>query len=83
MTRNVCLFFILYKDAICWFSSDHLTVLLGNIKTIKDNKLTIQFTLNNNIRTYSSSPKFSLPMLTNEIIVPIIISEVINCVKLY
>ncbi|KAL4120652.1 hypothetical protein QTP88_013303 [Uroleucon formosanum] len=63
-------------DAVCWFSSDHLTVLLGNVKTIKDNKLQIQFSLNNNIRSYRSWPNLSTAMLNIEITVPIIPSEV-------
>ncbi|XP_029343154.1 uncharacterized protein LOC100569014 isoform X2 [Acyrthosiphon pisum] len=63
-------------DAVCWFSSDHLTVLLGNVKTIKDNKLHIQFSSNNNIRSYRSWPNLSTAMLNIEITVPIIPSEV-------
>ncbi|XP_022176658.1 uncharacterized protein LOC111038034 isoform X2 [Myzus persicae] len=63
-------------DAVCWFSSDHLTVLLGNVKTIKENRLHIQFSSNNNIRSYRSWPNLSSPMQNIEIIVPIIPSEV-------
>lgn len=69
--------FFLYIDAVCWFSTDHLTVLVGNVKTIKDNKFTIQFSSNSNIRTYRSWTKLSSSMLNKEIIVPIIPSEVI------
>lgn len=65
-------------DAVCWFSSDHLTVLLGNVKTIKENKLHIQFSSNNNIRSYRSWPNLSTAMLNIEMTVPIIPSEVIN-----
>lgn len=65
-------------DAVCWFSSDHLTVLLGNIKTIKDSKFTIQFSSSNNIRASRSWSKLSSPMLNNEIVVPVMPSEVIN-----
>lgn len=69
-------------DAVCWFSSDHLTVLLGNIKSVKDNKFTIQFSSSNNIRTYRSWPKLSSSMLSNEIIIPIVPSEVINTIQI-
>lgn len=71
-----CICFI-YLGAVCWFSTVYLTVLLGNIKTIKDNKLTIQFSTNNNIRAYRSWPKLSSSVLNNEIIIPIVSSEVI------
>lgn len=67
----------IYLDAVCWFSSVYLTVLLGNIKSIKDNKLTIQFSTNNDIRAYRSWPKLRSSVLNNEIIVPIVSSEVI------
>lgn len=70
-------------DANCWFSSDHLTVLLGSIKTIKDNKFIIQFSLSNNIRAHRSWPKLSSPMLNNEIVVPVMPSEVISIKHLY
>ncbi|XP_050434452.1 uncharacterized protein LOC126841823 isoform X2 [Adelges cooleyi] len=63
-------------DAICWFSSDHLTVLLGNITEIKDNQFIIQFSANNAIRSYRSWPQYSSAMLSHEIIVPIAASEV-------
>ncbi|KAL5243643.1 hypothetical protein ACI65C_011053 [Semiaphis heraclei] len=63
-------------DAVCWFSSDHLTVLLGNVKTIKENKLHIQFSSSNNIRSYRSWPNLSSAMLNIDIFVPIIPSEV-------
>lgn len=65
-------------DAVCWFSSNHLTILLGNVKTIKDNKFTIQYSPSNNIRSYRSWPKLGSSMLNMEIIVPIIPSEVIK-----
>jgi len=70
-------------DAVCWFSSDHLTVLLGNVKTIKENKLIVQFSSNNNIRSYQSLPNLSSAMLNIEIIVPIIPSEVIHFYSIY
>ncbi|VVC24570.1 PKD/REJ-like domain [Cinara cedri] len=63
-------------DAVCWFSSNYLTVLLGNVKTVKDNKFIIQYSSNNNIRTYRSWSELSPSMLNNEIIVPIVSSEV-------
>ncbi|XP_060835068.1 uncharacterized protein LOC132918035 [Rhopalosiphum padi] len=63
-------------DAVCWFTSDHLTVLLGNVKTIKENKLHVQFSSDNNIKSYQSLPNLSSAMLNIEMIVPIIPSEV-------
>lgn len=72
---NISVF--VHVDAICWFSSNHLTVLLGSMKTVKDSKFIIQFSSNNNIRSYRSWSQLSSSMLNHEIIVPIIPSEVI------
>jgi len=69
---------LICTDAVCWFTSDHLTVLLGNVKTIKENKLHVQFSSDNNIKSYQSLPNLSSAMLNIEMIVPIIPSEVIN-----
>lgn len=66
----------MFLDSLCWFSTNHLVVLLGNIKTIKDNKIIVQFSSSNGIRTYKSWDNLSLFMLYHEIIVPILPSEV-------
>jgi len=73
----LCSIILICTDAVCWFSSDHLTVLLGNVKIIKENNLSIQFSSNNNIRSFHSLPYLSSAMLNIEIIVPMIPSEVI------
>ncbi|XP_050543471.1 uncharacterized protein LOC126906741 [Daktulosphaira vitifoliae] len=62
--------------AVCWFSADHLKVLLGNVSSVKNNQFIFQFSSNNSIRSFKSLPKYGLTMSYNEIYVPITISEV-------